>query len=229
MATELPINQLFLSTDEEKSHDQLISHKFIMQNLTRNIEYRLAMKSRIKMLKDDPNRPGLKIEEIKESHQSSWVKVFTSAKIFSGEFNFTQILFDEYLKNPRDERTREKTEKVQGTIRRAVETIDQNYLSAGDLKFVRSPLNRTMVHANLFFKLDSSAKVDDLNSRIRHVWPMGENFGLDFHSILIEDFNECGTKFDDCHRRAQCYNMEGMFACRCDEGYFDQSKSRLES
>ena len=84
-----------------------------------------------------------------------------------------------------------------------------------------------MVNSNIYFTLDSATKIDDLNSRIRHVWPPGMNYGLDFHSILISDYNECGTHWDDCHRRAQCHNMEGLYSCRCDDGYFDQSRVLL--
>ena len=69
-----------------------------MRNLTRNIEYRLSLRTRVTILRDDPEKPGLKIEEHKESHASSWIKVFTSTKIFRGEFNFTTILYDDYLK-----------------------------------------------------------------------------------------------------------------------------------
>ena len=116
MATELPINQLFLAHDEDKTPEERISQRFLMRNLTRNIEYRISMRTRVKMLKDDPDRPGLKIEEFKESHSTSWTKVYTSAKIFTGEFNFTQILYEPFYKDPKHEKTINMTKNVQDTV-----------------------------------------------------------------------------------------------------------------
>jgi hypothetical protein len=163
-----------------------------------------------------------------ESSQSEWKKVYTSAKIFSGDFNFTQIVYDNYLTDHKDEKTVKLDSDVKDIIKRTVLEIDQNFLSSGNIKYTRSNKNRTMVNANLYFKLDSSTKIADLNSRIRHVWPAGMNHGLDFHSIDVKDFNECGTHWDDCNRRAECHNMEGMFSCRCDEGYYDGSRKMLK-
>ena len=115
-ATELPINQLFLANDAEKTMDERIMGRFIMKNLTRNIEYRLSMRTRITILQDDPERPGLKIERHKESHDSSWMKVYTSTKIFVGAFNFTQILYENHLQDRRDEKTVKITQQVQERV-----------------------------------------------------------------------------------------------------------------
>jgi hypothetical protein len=62
MATELPINQLFLANDEETSMEERIVGRFTMKNLTRNIEYRLSLRTKITTLINDPEKPGLKKE-----------------------------------------------------------------------------------------------------------------------------------------------------------------------
>ncbi|CAG5107307.1 Oidioi.mRNA.OKI2018_I69.chr1.g3255.t1.cds [Oikopleura dioica] len=178
----------------------------------------------INYMVNDTDKPGLMKPVEKVSYPSNWVVVDTAAKIFTGLFNFTQIPWDDVYLDPGNDKTQEKAEEVKTIVKRTVEEISQEFLSSGNVHFSQSPKNRTFARVDMFFKLDASAKVNDLNSRIRHVWPTGENRGLDFFSIEISDFDECGTVWDDCNRDAKCTNMEGAFRCECLPGYYDQSR-----
>lgn len=33
------------------------------------------------------------------------------------------------------------------------------------------------------------------------------------------DVNECSLGIDNCHREADCINQEGLFDCRCQDGF----------
>ena len=225
LATTLAINQLYLAQDDTKpTIDDLVGGKFLLKNLTRNIEYRISLQTMINYMVNDTDKPGLMKPVEKVSYPSNWVIVDTASKIFTGMFNFTQISRDDAYLDSTNDRTQERAEEIRTIVKRTVEEISQEFLSSGDVNFSQSPKNRTYAKVDMFFKLDAAARVADLNSRIRHVWPSGENRGLDFFSIEISDFDECGTMWDDCNRDAKCTNIEGAFRCECLPGYFDQSR-----
>ena len=90
-ASQVTITKVYLvnDPDRERGTDTTIG-KFILRDLTRYIEYNLSMYVKIYMNVPDFERPGMMKEIEKESYPSSWKRVRTDAKIFSGFFNFTK-------------------------------------------------------------------------------------------------------------------------------------------
>ncbi len=37
--------------------------------------------------------------------------------------------------------------------------------------------------------------------------------------IICADVNECSLGIDNCHVQANCINQEGLFDCRCQDGF----------
>ena len=223
-AAEVKISKVFLVHDEDvKDPDEKISGKFILRGLTRNIEYKLQTLVRIYLNVPDWERPGMMKEEVKESYPSGWQSAYTSTKIYSGFFNFTQILYKNEFKDHSYLSTKSALSDVTDTFERTIFEIEQQYLSIDNLELIESPFNRTYANITFFISMDSSSTAKGLQERVRNIWASA-NHGLDFRSIEILDYNECDSKWNDCDEHASCRNVEGSFLCQCAEGFSDHSK-----